>query len=50
VEKAFRILHDVWQSQGADDRLETELWDMPHACPVTAQERALRFLDKHLKD
>ena len=50
VEKAFRILHDVWQSQGADDRLETELWDMPHACPVKAQERTLQFLDKHLKD
>jgi hypothetical protein len=50
VEKAFSIMHDVWQSQGADDRLETELWDMPHACPVKAQERTLRFLDKHLKD
>ncbi len=50
VEKAFRILHDVWQSQGADDRLETELWDMPHACPIKAQERTLQFLNKHLKD
>ena len=48
VEKAFRILHDVWQSQGADDRLETELWDMPHACPVKAQQRALLFLKEHL--
>ena len=48
VEKAFRILHDVWQSQGADDRLETELWDMPHACPVKAQERTLLFLKEHL--
>jgi len=50
VEKAFSIMHDVWQSQGANDKLETELWDMPHACPVTAQERALQFLDKHLKN
>ena len=50
VEKAFSIMHDVWQSQGANDKLETELWDMPHACPVKAQERTLQFLDKHLKD
>ena len=48
VEKAFSIMHDVWQSQEADDRLETELWDMPHACPIKAQERTLQFLDKHL--
>ena len=50
VEKAFSIMHDVWQSQGANDKLETELWDMPHACPIKAQERTLQFLDKHLKD
>ena len=50
VEKAFSIMHDVWQSQGANDKLETELWDMSHACPIKAQERTLQFLDKHLKD
>ena len=50
VEKAFSIMHDVWQSQGANDKLETELWDMPHACPIKAQERTLQFLDKHLKE
>ena len=48
VEKAFSIMHDVWQSQGANDKLETELWDMPHACPIKAQERTLQFLGKHL--
>ena len=48
VEKAFSIMHDVWQSQGANDKLETELWDMPHACPIKAQERTLHFLGKHL--
>ena len=48
VEKAFSIMHDVWQSQGANDKLETELWDMPHACPIKAQERTLQFLNKHL--
>ena len=48
VEKAFRIMHDTWRSQGADDRLETELWDIPHSCPRKAQERVLQFFRKHL--
>ena len=48
VEKAFNIMHDVWRSQGADDRLETEIWDIPHSCPVKAQERVLHFFQKHL--
>ena len=48
VEKAFAIMHQTWQSQQADDRLETELWDMPHSCPVAAQERTLKFFQKHL--
>ena len=48
AEKSFCIMHDVWKSQGADDKLETELWDMPHSCPVKAQERVLRFFQQHL--
>ena len=48
VEKAFRTMHDTWQSQKADDKLETEIWDMPHSCPVKAQERVLQFFQKHL--
>lgn len=49
VEKAFRIMHDTWKSQGADDKLETELWDIPHSCPIKAQERTLQFFHKHLR-
>ena len=49
VQKAFQIMHATWQSQGADDKLETELWDMPHSCPVEAQQRVLAFFTKHLK-
>ena len=49
VEKAFTIMHDVWQSQGVDDRLVTELWNMPHSCPREAQRRALDFFKKHLR-
>ena len=50
AEKAFATMRDVWHSQGADDRFEAELWDMPHHCPLRAQERALQFFDKHLKN
>ena len=49
VEKAFNIMHDVWHSQGVDDRLVTELWDMPHSCPREAQRRAMEFFKKHLR-
>ena len=48
VNKAFSIMHDVWQSQGAGDLLETELWEMPHSCPLRAQQRVLEFFQKHL--
>ena len=41
-------MHDTWRSQGADDRLETEIWDIPHSCPLKAQERVLQFFQKHL--
>lgn len=49
VEKAFKIMHDVWDSQNAGQNLETELWPIPHSCGVKAQQRVLEFLDKHLK-
>lgn len=50
VEKAFKIMHDVWDSQKAGQNLETELWPIPHSCGVKAQQRVLEFLDKHLKN
>ena len=49
VEDAFATMHRVWQSQGADDKLETELWDMPHYCGPEVQERFLQFLEKNLR-
>jgi len=48
VEKAFKIMHDTWLSQGANEKLETELWDIPHSCPVRAQKRVLQFFQKNL--
>ncbi len=50
VEKAFKIMHDVWDSQKAGQNLETELWPIPHSCGVKAQQRVLEFFDKHLKN
>jgi dienelactone hydrolase len=49
VKKAFDIMHKTWKSRGVDEKLETELWDMPHSCPKKAQERALAFFQKHLQ-
>ena len=48
VEKAFAEMHSVWKSQGADDKLETEIWDMPHYCGPEVQSRILEFLKKNL--
>lgn len=48
VEKAFAEMHKVWRSQGADDKLETEIWDMPHYCGPEVQKRILEFLKKNL--
>lgn len=48
AKKAFDIMHDVWDSQGAGDRLETELWEMPHSCPIRAQQCVLEFFQKNL--
>ena len=49
VKDAFAEMHKVWKSQGADDKLDTELWDIPHSCGLKAQEKILEFLDKNLK-
>jgi hypothetical protein len=48
VKKAFTTMHKTWKSQGADERLETELWDMPHSCGKRSQQRVLDFFKKHL--
>ncbi len=48
AEKAFLTMHETWKSQSAGNKLETELWDMPHSCPKKAQERVLQFFKKYL--
>lgn len=49
VKDAFSEMHKVWKSQGVDNLLDTELWDIPHSCGLKAQEKMLEFLDKNLK-
>ena len=49
VKDAFSEMHKVWKSQGADNLLDTELWDIPHSFGLKAQEKMLEFLDKNLK-
>lgn len=49
VEKAFGIMHDVWKSQGAEEKLVTEVWNMKHECPPRAQKAVLDFFEKNLK-
>ena len=48
VEKAFNILNNVWQSQGAQQNIRTELFDMPHHCGKKVQATVLEFFDKNL--
>ena len=49
VKDAFAEMHKVWKNQGADNLLDTELWEIPHSCGLKAQEKMLEFLDKNLK-
>ncbi len=49
VEEAFRQMHAVWNDRGVGDRLQTELWDMPHDCGIEVQDRMLEFFDKALR-
>ena len=49
VEDAFRQMHEVWRSQKVDERLDTEIWDIPHSCGIKAQAKILEFLDQYLK-
>lgn len=48
VEKAFRQMRDVWESQGAGNNIETELWDVPHSFYLPAQKRMLEFFRRRL--
>ncbi|MBQ4028224.1 MAG: hypothetical protein II624_03580, partial [Prevotella sp.] len=49
VEKAFGVMHQVWDSQKKGSNLETYLIDQPHECNLANQKAALDFFNKYLK-
>lgn len=48
VKAAFAEMRNVWESRSAGEKLETELWDMPHDCGKKVQGKILEFLNKWL--
>jgi len=48
VEAAYQKIRAVWQSQGANDRLVTKLWDVPHVFDRSMQREAFEWLDQHV--
>ena len=49
VEKAFAIMHDVWNGQKKGNLLETYVLDQPHECNLNNQKAALDLFNKYLK-
>jgi dienelactone hydrolase len=49
VEDAYSILHKVWNSQHASEKLVTKLWDEKHFFNKRMQKETLEFFDKWLK-
>lgn len=45
---AFQTMHEVWDSQKASGKLETELFEVPHSCGKAIQERTLDFFNRNL--
>lgn len=48
VRAAYAKMRRVWESQGAGDRLVTQLWDVPHTFNQAMQEAAFAWLDRML--
>lgn len=46
--KAFDIMHEVWDSQGVESNLQTEIWDITHSCRKPVQTRTWEFFKEHL--
>ncbi|MCM1490348.1 MAG: prolyl oligopeptidase family serine peptidase [Muribaculum sp.] len=50
VKKCYDIMHEVWDSQGVGDKLETHLLPQGHWMHKDTQKMALDFFDKYLKN
>lgn len=49
VEDAYKIMRAVWNSQGADEKLVTKIWDEKHFFNRAMQQETLDFFDRWLK-
>lgn len=49
VEDAFMTMQKVWNSCGANDKLQTHILDIPHFCSKEVQKMILDFFDNNLK-
>ncbi len=49
VKKAFAIMHKTWDSQKANNKLETELLDINHSCGIDVQNKVLDFFQRNLR-
>ena len=49
VEEAYKIMGNVWQTQGTPENLHTKIWNVPHEFNREMQEEAFQWLNKHLK-
>ena len=50
VRACYHIIRDVYEEQGAADRLVTELWDVPHTFNRQMQDKAFEWLDSVMKE
>ncbi|MGD0036958.1 MAG: alpha/beta fold hydrolase [Bacteroidota bacterium] len=49
VQEAYARMHAVWKSQGADDKLITKFWNLPHVFDKEMQDEVFQWLDKVCK-
>lgn len=49
VKEAYCVMHDVWDSQKAGDKLITKVWDEKHFYNKAMQKETLDFFDSWLK-
>jgi hypothetical protein len=50
VERAYKKLHEIWTSQGADSNLVTKIWDVNHVFNNEMQKEAFAWLDSYFGD
>ena len=48
VEQAYTTMRSIWQSQGADEQLVTQLWDEKHFFSKAMQQATLEFFNRKM--